>query len=339
MPQPVPQFGLIYDFRNPPQWRKPWAQFYDELLEEIVYAEQLGYDHVWITEHHFIDDGYTPSVLPIAAAIARLTSRIRIGTWVLLLPLHNAIRVAEDAATVDILSNGRFDLGVGLGYRLEEFAGFGVDRRHRAAIMDESLEIITRSLNGETVSLDGRYYQVRNVRVTPPPIQQPFPLWIGARSAAAARRAARFRANLMIVADRPVYDAWAEALRAQGDDPSNFEVLLSAGGFVTDDPEALWEELKPHQRYLRDTYGQWYHDASDLGEQDPLGQLLRQTDEDLRARFVAGSADEVAAAIERTLSWIPADHVITSPVPPGASRELARRSIELFAQEVIPRFR
>ena len=339
MPQPVPQFGLIYDFRNPPQWRKPWAQFYDELLEEIVYAEQLGYDHVWITEHHFIDDGYTPSVLPIAAAIARLTSRIRIGTWVLLLPLHNAIRVAEDAATVDILSNGRFDLGVGLGYRLEEFAGFGVDRRHRAAIMDESLEIITRSLNGETVSLDGRHYQVRNVRVTPPPIQQPFPLWIGARSAAAARRAARFRANLMIVADRPVYDAWAEALREQGDDPSDFDVLLSAGGFVTDDPEALWEELKPHQRYLRDTYGQWYHDASDLGEQDPLGQLLRQTDEDLRARFVAGSADEVAAAIERTLSWIPADHVITSPVPPGASRELARRSIEIFAQEVIPRFR
>ena len=334
-----PQFGLIYDFRNPPQWRRPWTEFYDELLEEIQYAEALGYDHVWITEHHFIDDGYTPSVLPIAAAIARLTSRIRIGTWVLLLPLHNAVRVAEDAATVDILSHGRFDLGVGLGYRVEEFDGFGVDRRQRGAIMDESLEIITRTLAGESVTLEGRHYQVKDVRVTPPPVQQPFPLWVGARSAAAARRAARFRANLMIVADRPVYDAWAEALREQGDDPADFDVLLSAGGYVSDDPEALWRELLPHQRYLRDTYGQWYHDASDLGPQDPLGQLLEQTDEDLRARFVAGTPDQVAAAIERTLDWIPADHVITSPVPPGASRELARRSIELFAREVIPRFR
>ena len=339
MPAGTPKFGLIYDFRNPPQWRKPWAQFYNELLDEIVYAEELGYDHVWITEHHFIEDGYTPSVLPIAAAIARLTSRIRIGTWVLLLPLHNAVRVAEDAATVDILSNGRLDLGVGLGYRIEEFEGFGIERRQRAGIMDESLEIITRTLNGETVTLDGRHYQVKNVQVTPPPIQQPFPLWVGARSVAAARRAARFRANLMIVADRPVYEGWAAALREQGDDPSEFEVLLSAGGFVSDDPEALWEELKPHQRYLRDTYGKWYHDASDLGEQDPLGQLLHQTDEDLRARFVAGSPDEVAASIEQTLEWIPADHLITSPVPPGASRELARRSIELFAREVIPRFR
>ena len=269
MPPRQPKFGLIYDFRNPPQWRKPWAQFYDEILDEIVYAEELGYDHVWITEHHFIDDGYTPSVLPIAAAIARLTKRVRIGTWVLLLPLHNAIRVAEDAATVDILSNGRLDLGVGLGYKVEEFEGFGVNRRHRAGIMDESLEIITRTMAGESVTLDGRHYQVKDVQVTPPPIQQPFPLWVGARSEAAARRAARFRANLMIVADRPVYDAWADALREQGDDPSDFEVLLSAGGYVSDDPEALWEELKPHQRYLRDTYGKWYNDASDLGEHRP----------------------------------------------------------------------
>ena len=335
----MPKFGLIYDFRNPPQWRKPWAEFYDELLDEVQLAEELGYDHVWVTEHHFIDDGYTPSVLPIAAAIARLTSRVRIGTWVLLLPLHNAIRVAEDAATVDVLSNGRFDLGVGLGYRIEEFEGFGVDRRQRASLMDESLEIITRTLNGETVSLDGRHYQVKNVTVTPQPIQKPFPLWVGARSIPAAKRAARFRANLMIVADRPVYEAWAEQLIAQGDDPADFEVLLSGGGFVTDDPEALWQQLAPHQRYLRDTYGKWYSEASDLGPQDPLGGLLDQTDEDLRERFIAGTPDEVARAIEQTLDWIPADHVISFAAPPGAPRELARKSMELFAREVLPHFR
>ena len=328
MANTTPKFGLIYDFRNPPQWRKPWAEFYDEILDEIVYAEELGYDHIWITEHHFIDDGYTPSVLPIAAAIARLTKRVRIGTWVLLLPLHNAIRVAEDAATVDILSNGRLDLGVGLGYKIEEFEAFGVNRRHRASIMDESLEIITRTMAGESVTLDGRHYQVKNVQITPPPIQQPFPLWIGARSEAAARRAARFKANLMIVADRPVYEAWANALREQGDDPSEFEVLLSAGGYVSDDPEALWEELKPHQRYLRDTYGKWYSDAfRPSGEQDPLGQFLNDTDEDLRG--------PLRRRHPRTMSRPPSSaHWTGIPAGPcgsrrqyhrGASRELARR--------------
>lgn len=338
-PQISPQFGLIYDFRNPPQWRRPWAEFYNEMLDEVQLAERLGYDHVWITEHHFIEDGYTPSVLPIAAAVARLTSRVRIGTWVLLLPLHNAIRVAEDAATVDILSNGRLDLGVGLGYRIEEFEGFGVDRRKRGRIMDESLEILSRTLNGETVSLEGEHYRVKNVTVTPPPVQRPFPLWVGARSVPAARRAARFRANLMIVADRPVYEAWAEQLAAQGDDPADFEVLLSAGGFVTDDPDALWERLRPHQRYLRDTYGKWYSEAADLGEDDPLGRMLGQTDEDLRERFVAGPPDQVAEAIARTLEWIPAQHVISMAAPPGAEREFARASMERFANEVIPLFR
>jgi alkanesulfonate monooxygenase SsuD/methylene tetrahydromethanopterin reductase-like flavin-dependent oxidoreductase (luciferase family) len=156
------RFGLLYDFRNPKRWEQPAAQLYAELLDQIAYAEQLGFDSVWITEHHFIEDGYTPSVLTIAAAIAARTSRIRIGTWVLLLPLHNALRVAEDAATVDVLSNGRLDLGLGLGYRLEEFAAFGVDRRQRGRLMDEGIELIRRAWTEDRVTFDGRFYKVQD---------------------------------------------------------------------------------------------------------------------------------------------------------------------------------
>ena len=86
-----------------------------------------GYDEIWLTEHHFAEDGYSPAILPIASAIAAVTKRIRIGTYLVLLPLHNAVRVAEDAATVDIISNGRFDLGLGQGYAPGEFAAYGVE--------------------------------------------------------------------------------------------------------------------------------------------------------------------------------------------------------------------
>jgi alkanesulfonate monooxygenase SsuD/methylene tetrahydromethanopterin reductase-like flavin-dependent oxidoreductase (luciferase family) len=120
-------------FRNPAFARVPWDDFYASHLDLAVQAEALGYDHVWLTEHHFVDDGYSPFPLPIAAAIAARTTRIRIGTFVLLLPLHDPVRVAEDAATVDVLSRGRFDLGLGLGYRVAEFTGFGVPRSERGA--------------------------------------------------------------------------------------------------------------------------------------------------------------------------------------------------------------
>ncbi|MGR9092869.1 MAG: LLM class flavin-dependent oxidoreductase, partial [Gammaproteobacteria bacterium] len=117
------KFGLWYSLRNPAAWHRPDAEIYAETLEQIAWAETIGYDDVWLTEHHFCEDGHAPSILALAAAIAVRTQTIRIGTSVLLLPLHDAVRVAEDGATVDILSNGRFELGVGIGYRPQEFAG------------------------------------------------------------------------------------------------------------------------------------------------------------------------------------------------------------------------
>jgi len=110
------KFGLMQDFRNPRQWRRPSPELYHQILEQIVRAEELGYDNVWLTEHHFTEDGYNPSLLPTAAAIAATTTRLRIGTFVLLLPFQHPVRVAEDATCVDIWSNGRFDLGIGQGY-------------------------------------------------------------------------------------------------------------------------------------------------------------------------------------------------------------------------------
>jgi len=114
------RFGLWYDFRNPPQWRQSSDRLYREILDQIAWAENHGFDDVWLSEHHFIEDGYLPSILPVAAAIAACTNRIRIVSGVLLVPFHNPIRLAEDIATVDVISGGRFELGAGVGFKREE---------------------------------------------------------------------------------------------------------------------------------------------------------------------------------------------------------------------------
>src|SRR5438445_7012939 len=157
------RFGLWYDFRNPAQWRQPADRLYRETLDQIAWGETHGFDDVWLSEHHFIEDGYLPSILPIAAAIGARTKRIRIASGVLLMPFHNPVRLAEDIAVVDIISGGRFELGVGVGFKLEEFDSFGVSFRERGSRTNESLDIIRRLLSGETVTSKSDFFNFTNI--------------------------------------------------------------------------------------------------------------------------------------------------------------------------------
>src|ERR1700722_4077258 len=175
------RFGLWYDFRNPSQWRQPYDRLYGETLDQIAWGESHGFDDVWLSEHHFIEDGYLPSILPVAAAIAARTKRIRIASGVLLMPFHNPIRLAADIAVVEVISGGRFELGVGVGFRHEEFEGFGVPFKERGARTNQSLDIIRRLLSGETITYKSEFFDLENVKVTPEPIQKPHPpVWLGA---------------------------------------------------------------------------------------------------------------------------------------------------------------
>ena len=169
------RFGLVYDFRNPAQWRKPWEEVYAGLLDQIAMADELGYDSIWLTEHHFVEDGYTPSPVPLMAAIAARTRRVQISTDILILPLYHPVKLAEDIATIDAISNGRVMLGVGAGYRDEEFEAFGTSRRERGRRMEEGVAVLRGCWADGPFSFHGKHYMYSNIDVTPKPVQKPHP--------------------------------------------------------------------------------------------------------------------------------------------------------------------
>jgi probable F420-dependent oxidoreductase len=237
------RFGLWYAFRNPLPWPTSFESLYGDVIDQIAWAETIGYDDVWLTEHHFVEDGHAPSPLVQAAAIAVRTKRIRIGTAVLLLPLYHPVRVAEDGATVDILSGGRFELGVGSGYSVEEFAGLGISRSERAGRMNEGLEIIRRLWDGESVTFHGKHFRIEGARLSPMPVQQPRPpIWAGGFGPAAMKRAARLADGYIGTGDvAALGDAYRAELRALGKDGAAARV---AGGH-------FWIRIVPGARSRR----------------------------------------------------------------------------------------
>jgi probable F420-dependent oxidoreductase len=333
------QFGLLYDFRNPPPWRVPAAQLYAETLAQIRAAEALGYDSIWVTEHHQIDDGYLPSVLPAAASIATITQRVQIGTCVLLLPLHHPLRAAEDAVTVDILSNGRFLFGAGLGYKLDEFEAYGIDRRQRPSRMDESLEIITRAWTEERFDFHGKRFHLRDVRLTPKPVQQPRPpIWLAARSEPALQRAVRYADGIIAVGSADLIRQYREMVAAAGKDPAAAKVAVLRSLVLSDDAEATWREVQPFAAWRGRNYAEWYGTAGDL-PQDVEWLRRERSGEGAggQARMVASVAEateEVAA-----LAAIGVDCVIYFATLPGYPPGKLLPTWERFAHEVMPRFR
>jgi alkanesulfonate monooxygenase SsuD/methylene tetrahydromethanopterin reductase-like flavin-dependent oxidoreductase (luciferase family) len=328
------EFGVTFDFRNVAPEKRSLSDVYAETFELIALADELGLDHVYLTEHHFVDDGYCPSLLPLAAAVAARTRRIRISSYVFLLPLHHPLRVAEDVAVVDVISGGRMELGVGAGYRREEFEAFGVPRQSRRARMDEGCEILLRAWTEDGWSFEGTQYRLRNVSLRPKPLQKPHPpLLISARNPFAARRAGRFGTPLLIAPppyvtdEHAVYAAYAEERRRRGHDPSTLEVGGSFNVIVTDDPEAYRARTGAGARHRADLYRTWYAEAGDIADDAQRISARRG-----RRTAVLGDAETCGRGLDEFLAGaVPYTRVIMAVE--GAPE------LEAFATRVLPRYR
>lgn len=322
---------LRYDLRRPGFARPGHADLYAACLEQCEWADARGFNTVAISEHHGVDDGYLPSPLVLAGAIAARTRHVLITVSALLVPFHHPLRLAEDLAVLDHLSRGRVGIVAGLGYRDEEFVAFGVDRKKRGAITEASLRTLLDAWTGEPFTFEGR-----RARVTPAPYTKPHPLvLVGGSTEAAAKRAARLRLPFMpAIGDPALADAYRAACDHEGF-AGGFVVMPAGPGFVhvSDDPERDWARIAPHALHDATTYAAW----QTPGQRSQVHTSASTLDE-LRASgvYAVVTPDECVALAEQLG---PMGAIVFHPLLAGLDPDLGWASLELAAEKVLPRLR
>lgn len=313
--------GIYLDGRNPPQWARPWPEHYARTLELVEEAERLGAASVWLSEHHFFEDGYLPQPLTFAAAIAARTRSIRIGTAVLLAALRTPAQLAEEAAVVDILSDGRLDLGVGLGYRVPEYEGFGRSFDRRFSQTEAVLREVVR------LWAEGG--------VTPLPVQRPMSLWGGFFGPRGARLAGELGAGLLAI-DPRLMDPYREGLTAGGHDPAAARCAAVVNLVVADDPEAAWPRIRPHLRYQWDSYNRYSVEGTGAPEPRPIDpeRWVAPGKDGAPPRFGVFTPEGAAAHIRALTDGLPVVQVYLWASIAGMPDDLVERHVVLASTEL-----
>jgi len=305
-------FLMRFDMRAPATGA-PASDLYAAALDMVAWAEDKGCVLVGLSEHHCSPDGYLPSPMALAAAMAARTKTTRFMIAAALLPFYDPVRLAEDMVVLDHVSGGRVSYVFGLGYRPEEYAMFGVPWTERGAVIDEKLSVLLRALKGERFEHGGRA-----IWVTPPPATPGGPsIAYGGQSVAAARRAGRFGLDFCAQTNGEHLErAYREACEAAGNAPGTCMLPDPTDPmtvFVADDVDAAWRELGPHLLHDATTYASWNEPAS------RTASLSRSTTvEALRAERGAHRIMTVGEAKEhvRTRGILPL-HPLCGGVPPG----------------------
>lgn len=319
-------YTLRFDMRDP-EWAAPPTDLYATAPEMCAWAEEHGGLAAVLCEHHGSEDGYLPSPLLLASAVAARTQRLALSL-ILILPFYETVRLAEDMAVLDIISNGRASYILALGYRPEEFEHFGVPIKTRGRLCDEKLALLRRLLAGETVVENGR-----RITVTPRPLTPGGPglMW-GGGTLAAARRAGRYGLGMLGNANAPgMQEAYEEACREHGHQPGPTffpDRNTPSVVFVADDVDQAWKEIGEHLLHDVRTYAAW-----NPGDETTAGFSHVNTVDELRA----SGTSHVIISVPEAVSRVRAGQVLNlSPLCGGLPPDIAWRYLKRVGEVVLP---
>ena len=309
---------------------------YRKYIDYVLRAEALGFHSVFVVEHHFTGVGQLSASLNFLSYLAGRTERLRLGTAVVVLPWHNPVLLAEQVATLDLLSNGRLDFGVGKGYRDAEFAGFSIPMEEASARFDETMAFLRQAWSAkDRFSHCGRYWRFENVVIEPRPVQRPHPpLWMGAGSLASIQRAAREGFNLLLDQIAPVdliierVAAYRHALQLEGRPYHPGQIAVARALQIVRSAQERQQAYNLRIKVLKTIGGlargrgaERYHNIGSHAEADLAGEEAA----------LLGTPEEIIARLKK-LAAGGVDYVLL--VDPTGS--LA--ALDTFAKEIMPQF-
>ena len=330
-------FGYLYDFRNPEQWKRDWHDLYEETIALAAWSEHAGFDAAWVPEHHLASDAYVPSPLIALAAIAARTKRIRLGSAIALAPLYHPFRFAADCVALDILSNGRLEMALAIGYRRREYEAFGLDFTQRGARFDEFLSVVKALWAGETVNFEGRHFTLKGAKLMPPAPRGHIPLHIGGFVAKAMDRVARYADGYF--GNDGVYPLYIEKLKEHGRDLAKARMLVPMLFMaIAEDKAAAIEELAPYYHHINNTYGEFMAEDQALGLKNAGLKPMSLGDFKASGILEIMTPDEAVARFKAMQAKAPALEHLMFMRPPGLGAERFKFYAQLFADKVMPAF-
>ena len=332
-------FGLIIAKQHPPG--VSMVDRFREHVDQVRAARDAGFDLIVMGQHFLSAPFQEVQTLPSLARLAAEAGRMRVGATVLLLPLLNPVDVAEQVATLDVITEGRFVFGVGLGYREEENEAFGVAPKERVGRLVEGLEVIKRLWAGDEVTHHGRFFHLTRARLMLRPVQRPHPpIWFAANNDAAVVRAARLADAWVVnphttlaVLERQI-GVYRQALRDAGR-PFPAELPIIKELYVAPDRRTALQECRPFLEAKYKAYTSWGQDKA-----LPAGDTFSPQFEELVAdRFIVGDPDDAVREIKRHAERLGATTFIFRVQWPGMEQAKVLRTIELLAERVFPALR
>ena len=350
------RYGLFYLPSSLPSSRADGAERLRSVVEQTGYGEQLGFDSVWLAEHHFHAFGGLFSATPvIGAAIAQRTTTMRIGTAVILLPYHNPLRIAEDYATLDCLSNGRLEFGIGHGFVKWEALTFGIALEDLRERFKENLEVVLQAWSAARVNHQGRFYQYHGVEVWPRPVQAPHPaVWMAATTSVESfELSGRYGFHMMLIPFlndveelRAKMQVYFDARRAAGHDLSTARVLGVYHAYVGENSDQALAAAEVGLAEYHSAAGQAHSLTPGMADPESYrsherhrAQMKRLTFEDLvaQSRVLVGDATQVYRQVEHVRERLYLTDVAGNFALGGLTDAQVRASMRRFMEQVAPK--